>query len=139
MSRTMNAQRKNCITILLCIFASPMTALAGNAEITDVVVSSGANGYRFDVTIGHADTGWDHYADGWEVIAADGKVLGKRVLMHPHVDEQPFTRSLGNVVIPAGVDEVVIRAHTRVAGYGPMTVAVPLTQSVQTAQYDIVR
>ncbi|MEZ4559951.1 MAG: hypothetical protein R2854_26500 [Caldilineaceae bacterium] len=62
-----------------------------------------------------------------------------RVLLHPHVNEQPFTRSLGNVVIPADVDTVVVRAHTLVAGYGPVTVTVPLTQSVQSAQYDVAR
>ena len=52
-----------------------------------------ANG-RFDVTLSHPDTGWDHYADGWRVEDASGAVLGLRVLGHPHVTEQPFTRSL---------------------------------------------
>jgi hypothetical protein len=117
---------KNQIRILLCVSLFPATALAGDAEITKVDVSSGANGYRFDVTIRHADTGWDHYADGWEVIAPDGKVLGKRVLMHPHVNEQPFTRSLSGVMIPSGTSSVSIRAHDSVHGYNKKVYTVEL-------------
>lgn len=86
-----------------------------------------AGGYRFDVTLRHADTGWDHYADAWEVLGPDGTVLAKRVLLHPHVDEQPFTRSLAGVKIPAGIARVRIRAHDSVHGYGgrEMEVALP--------------
>ena len=80
--------------------------------------------WRFDVTLAYPDTGWEDYADGWHIATQDGDILGTRVLLHPHVDEQPFTRSLTNVAIPAGVDEVVIRAHTLVAGYAPVTVTV---------------
>jgi hypothetical protein len=47
----------------------------------------------------HGDTGWDDYADGWRIETPAGEVLGTRVLHHPHVEEQPFTRSLGGVEI----------------------------------------
>jgi hypothetical protein len=40
------------------------------------------------------------------------------VLYHPHEDEQPFTRSLAGVVIPAGVRQVKVRARDSVHGYG---------------------
>ncbi len=93
-----------------------------------VEVSGGrAQGYRFDVTLRHADSGWDHYADAWEVLAPDGGLLAKRVLVHPHVNEQPFTRSLGGVKVPAGIDRVRIRAHDSVHGYGgrEMEIALP--------------
>lgn len=66
----------------------------------------------------HADEGWDHDADRFEVLAPDGTVPGTRVLLHPHVEEQPFTRSLGDVTIPAGIESVRIRAHDSVHGYG---------------------
>ncbi|MEZ5853616.1 MAG: hypothetical protein R3D67_02305 [Hyphomicrobiaceae bacterium] len=71
--------------------------------------------------------GWHKYADKWEVRAPDGKVLGTRVLLHPHEDEQPFTRDLGGVAIPPGVTEVTVRAHDKVEGWGgaEMTVKVP--------------
>ncbi len=92
-------------------------AFAGQAEIVDVKVTNNQGSYRFDVTLRHDDTGWDHYADGWEVLLPSGEVLGKRVLGHPHVDEQPFTRSLSGVKIPQGTSSVSIRAHDSVHGY----------------------
>lgn len=93
----------------------------------DVEVARRADGtYRFDVTVAHADTGWDHYADAFEILAPNGEVLGIRKLLHPHVDEQPFTRSLPGVSIPDGVVEVVVRSHDSVHGYGGMMLEVDL-------------
>ena len=90
---------------------------AGQADILDVKVTATQDTYRFDVTLRHDDTGWSHYADGWEVLSPAGDSLGKRVLLHPHVDEQPFTRSLSGVRIPGGIKTVSIRAHDSVHGY----------------------
>lgn len=101
---------------------------AGEADVVGVKVSkTGERVYRFDVTVRHGDTGWDHYADRWEVLAPDGTVLGVRVLAHPHENEQPFTRSLSGVEIPAGMTEVRVRAGDSVHKFGDaeMTVAVP--------------
>ncbi len=62
------------------------------------------------VTIRHPDTGWEHYANEW-VIIADGKnQLAKRTLYHPHVNEQPFTRFSRDVAIPADVKRVTVQA-----------------------------
>lgn len=94
-------------------------ACAGEAEVVDARARQSADGsWRFEVTVSHADTGWDHYADLWEVLAPDGRVLGRRVLAHPHVNEQPFTRSLAGVAIPEGLDWVEIRARDTVHGWG---------------------
>lgn len=82
--------------------------------------------YRFDVTVRHPDTGWDHYADKWEVLAPDGRVLGTRILLHPHVEEQPFTRSLDRVRIPVDVRQVVVRAHDNVDGHGNVSQSVEI-------------
>ncbi len=112
--------------ILILCTAAPLTA--GEADVVAVTVSAQGDGtYRFDVTVRHADEGWDHYADGWEVLAPDGTPLGYRKLLHPHVDEQPFTRSLSAVVIPEEIDEVTVRAHDSVHEWGgvEMTVTVP--------------
>ena len=76
---------------------------------------NGDGTFDFNVTVRHADTGWDHYADRWDVLGPDGKVLGTRVLYHPHVNEQPFTRSQ-RVRIPPGVTAVSVRAHCKVDG-----------------------
>ncbi len=72
----------------------------------------------FKVTVKHADAGWKHYADAWEVLAPDGTVLGTRILYHPHDNEQPFTRSLSGVKIPPGVSEVTVRARDSMHGFG---------------------
>ena len=69
-------------------------AYAGGSDVVDVKVTGSGENFRFSVTVEHADEGWDHYADRWEVVSEDGKtVYGTRVLAHPHVNEQPFTRS----------------------------------------------
>lgn len=80
-----------------------------------------------DVTVRHADEGWQHYADHWQVLRPDGRILGTRVLLHPHDREQPFTRSLRGLKIPPEVMEVRVRAHDKVHGLGgaEVTIAVP--------------
>ncbi len=106
------------------ILGALLTALAGaavqagEASVVGATVVRTGDTYRFDVTVSHADEGWDHYADKWDVVAPDGAILGTRVLHHPHVQEQPFTRSLSGVSIPDGIDTVIIRAHDSVHEYG---------------------
>ena len=94
-------------------------AFAGEADVIDVRGTEQSPGtWRFDVTVRHDDAGWDHYADKWDVVAPDGTVLGTRVLLHPHDNEQPFTRSITGVAVPDDVDRVTVRAHDSVHGYG---------------------
>ena len=82
---------------------------------------------RFGVSVLHGDTGWDHYADQWDVLDENGNVLASRVLHHPHVGEQPFTRSLSGVKIPAGVKSVTLRAHDSEHEFGgkELTITLP--------------
>lgn len=68
------------------------------------------------VTLRHDDTGWDHYANQWQVLNPQGQVLATRTLHHPHVNEQPFTRSLSGVRIPSSMKTVLIRASDSVHG-----------------------
>ncbi|MGR3514818.1 MAG: hypothetical protein ACU0GG_18820 [Paracoccaceae bacterium] len=98
------------------LFATPV--LADDATIEAVDARNSGSAWTFSVTLLHADTGWDDYADGWRIVAEDGTELGLRVLYHPHVDEQPFTRSLGGVSIPEGVDTVYVEARTNTDGWG---------------------
>ena len=82
--------------------------LAGESDVTDVVVTDQGDGrFRFDVTVRHADEGWDHYADKWVVKGPDGTVYGERVLLHPHETEQPFTRSQTGIEIPDDAAETI--------------------------------
>ncbi|MEX0693575.1 MAG: hypothetical protein WD075_03935 [Rhodospirillales bacterium] len=102
-------------------------ALASEASVLDVVVVANEDGtYGFNVTISHNDEGWTHYANKWEVLTPEGKVIGTRTLFHPHVNEQPFMRTLGRVEIPIGVTEVTIRAYDTVSGPGSRTMTVQL-------------
>ena len=107
---------------------SPLPGLAGEADVEKVGIVKAADGrYRVDATLRHADEDWKHYADRWEVVAPDGTVLGRRTLFHPHVNEQPFTRSLSRIIIPRSVKRVTIRAHDKFHKFGgkEITVTVP--------------
>jgi hypothetical protein len=105
------------LTLLLAVGAH--RALAGEADVVEASASRTGDGtYSFSVTVRHDDTGWEHYANRWQVLAPDRSVLGERVLLHPHESEQPFTRSLTGVVIPPEIDEVIIRAGDSVHDFG---------------------
>jgi len=113
------------ITAGLC---TSLPAYADPPEIIDVSAKKSGMGWRFDVTLKHPDTGWDHYADGWEVLDGQGNQLGYRVLHHPHVNEQPFTRSLSSVMLPDGTREVFVRARCTEGSWTPEPVRVTLNR-----------
>ena len=95
------------------IFILPTAALADLAQVVGASYTPG----RLSVTLAHPDTGWDHYADAWEVLNLSGESLGVRELAHPHVEEQPFTRSLSVTLPGDGPWEVLIRARDSVHGW----------------------
>ena len=103
---------------VLFVLAFAALSYAGEADVIGVEVKKIGNyTYHFSVTVSHNDEGWEHYADKWEILAPDGRILGTRTLLHPHVDEQPFTRSGGPVPIEANTI-VLVRAHMHPLGYG---------------------
>ena len=114
--------------LLLGFYLVSSIAYANEVSIVKVVFIQSGNNWRVDTTLRHNDTGWDHYADEWRVLDASGKELGKRILYHPHEDEQPFTRSLTNLQIPAGVSVVYVEAHDKVDGWSKHKVKVDLGQ-----------
>jgi len=107
----------------------------GNADVLHVRAVQASDGtWTFHVTVAHPDTGWEDYADGWDVLTPAGTVLKPdpgspftRLLLHPHESEQPFTRSQSGIAIPPGVSQVRVRAHDLVDGYGGREVWVDLT------------
>ena len=101
------------IFLISLILSVPGLAHADLAQVLGASYSSG----RLSVTLAHPDTGWDHYADAWEVLSLDGESLGVRELAHPHVEEQPFTRSLSVDLPGDGPWEVLIRARDSVHGW----------------------
>jgi hypothetical protein len=113
---------------LILLLCCAVPAWAGLADVLGARIERAPDGsYRIAATVRHADSGWDHYADRWEVLGPRGQVIATRVLLHPHVHEQPFTRGLSHVHIPATWTWVKIRAHDRVHGYGgrEVTLSVP--------------
>lgn len=112
------------LSLFLGLLALP--AAAHEATVEGATFRRSGDNWTVSVTLSHAETGWDDYADGWRVEAPDGSVLGTRVLAHPHADEQPFTRSLGGVAIPAGLSEVRIRTRTTATDWSVQTTTVPL-------------
>ncbi|NDJ86779.1 MAG: hypothetical protein GYB66_12905 [Chloroflexi bacterium] len=124
----------------------PTMSGQGNADVEYVSARLQSDGtWTFSVTVRHPDTGWEDYADGWDVVLPDGTVLKPdpdspftRLLLHPHENEQPFTRSQGGIEIPDGVSQVTVRAHDLVDGWGGQTVTVDLTQSAGE-HFEVVR
>lgn len=104
-----------CATLL----GSAAIAHADGPVVEAVEAREQGGAWRFSVTLSHPDTGWDHYADGWEVIAPDGTRLGYRPLAHPHVNEQPFTRSQSGIEIPNGLETVLVRGRDNGGDWGP--------------------
>ncbi len=111
---------------------------AANADVTYVRAVQAADGsWTFHVTISHPDTGWEDYADGWDILLPDGSKLlvhegdvFTRLLAHPHVNEQPFTRSQSGIIIPEGIEFVIVRAHDLVDGFGGQEISVDLSMSI---------
>jgi len=125
----MNFIRFSRHLIMCLIIISLNYVQAGEADVLDAKISSkGGGSFRIDVTVKHADAGWDHYANRWDVLDVEGNLLGSRVLAHPHDNEQPFTRSL-TLNLPEGLRIVIIRAHDSVHGLGGVIIELALPDS----------
>lgn len=122
-------KRGATIFVFLTFFSPALQSHAGEADVVRVEITRRGGVYYFDVTLRHADTGWEHYADWWRVKTVGGKELARRTLAHPHVDEQPFTRGLGGVRIPGGVYIIIVEGHDLVHKYGGQTVKVDLSKT----------
>ncbi|MFN3169929.1 MAG: hypothetical protein ACE37E_04475 [Hyphomicrobiales bacterium] len=102
-------------------------AWAGEADVIAATATQDIRGtWTVSATILHADTGWEHYADRFDVLDYEGNLLGSRTLFHPHVDEQPFTRSLNALAIPDEVTTITVRSHDSVHELGGATVEITL-------------
>ena len=110
--------RANALATSLFVLTVFNTAEADNVRILAADFhNSGGDNWSVKVTLKHSDAGWDHYADNWRIVDDEGNILGDRVLLHPHVDEQPFTRGLGGIKVPEGITSVYIEAHDKVHGW----------------------
>ena len=123
---------------LLFVILLPGSVFADQAVIRQAEFEQNATSWTVSVTLRHADSGWDHYADGWRVVTAEGKVLGHRTLYHPHENEQPFTRSLSGIIIPVEVNTVFVEAHDKVHGWNKERLEINLQQA-QGERYRVQR
>lgn len=98
------------ILLTLCNANEPV------ADVIGVTVTGTSGAYRFAVTLKSDETGCAQYADWWEVLTQEGRLLYRRILVHSHPDTQPFTRSGGSVNIEPN-ETVFIRAHMNTVGY----------------------
>ena len=92
------------------------TPVNSKAKIISVTFSGTENNYNFSVGITSPDKGCEQFANWWEVITEDGSLIYRRILLHSHVDEQPFIRSGGPVKISKN-QTVIVRVHMNNTGY----------------------
>ncbi len=95
-------------------------------DVIDATAERVGDRWSFSATISSPYDTAERYADAWRVVAPDGTVLGVRELAHDHAAEQPFTRSLGAIAVPATVRIVTIEARDLVHGWGGATVDIDL-------------
>jgi hypothetical protein len=107
--------------LLVCV-APALGQTASQQKYPDVVGAKvtprGGDRFDFDVTVSSPYDTPQRYADAFRVVGAKGEVYGERKLLHDHAGEQPFTRDLYGVAIPAGVHSVVVEARDQRHGYG---------------------
>ncbi len=103
--------------IVALLAAGAAVATEPGADVLRVAATGKPGADSFGVTVKSPDRGCDGYANWWEVVSPDGRLLFRRVLMHSHPDEQPFTRPGGPVPISAE-ETVIVRAHFHPTGYG---------------------
>ena len=114
-----------CVALLALVYGGPV--VADEVDVVDVGIEAlGEERFRVNVALLHADTGWEHYANKWEVLDEAGTLLGTRELLHPHVNEQPFTRSL-TLTIPRTIRVITLKGYDLVHedGGATMTIDVP--------------
>jgi hypothetical protein len=103
------------------------------AQVTHVVATKKSDqSWCFATSIRHNDQGWEHFSDGWEVLDVEGNQLGFRILAHPHDNEQPFTRNLCDIKIPAAMSKVIVRAKCNKHGFGGKPFVVYLNNDQKT-------
>lgn len=125
-----NFRLRSAFFVIAILGLSSAYAGSEQQKYPDVVAvkvqSRGENRFDFDVTVSSPYDTPQRYADAFRVINVDGQPYGERKLLHDHASEQPFTRDLHGVVIPAGIRAVVVQARDQKFGYGGKTMQVIL-------------
>jgi len=121
-----------CCIAVLAVSCMTGTVQASEATVVAVEMTEQApQSWQVAVSVLHDDSGWEHYADKWRVVDEQGKLLAERTMLHPHVDEQPFTRSLDSVVISKAIGVVYIEVHDTQSAWASQRVELDLSQAKQ--------
>lgn len=126
--------RRILAVAVMGLFGFSLPVVADTPKVVNArIIKLSETSYEFQVTVQREDASWDHFADRWEIIGPGGRVLGTRVLLHPHIGERQFTRKLRGVTIPEGVEHVIVLVHDKVHGYGrEKLIALPTGKSRDT-------
>ena len=121
----------SCVGILGSWAVLGRLAQAAEQEFADVVDvrirARGTGTFDLDVTVSSPYDSPQRYADAFRATSEDGAVIyGVRLLLHDHAGEQPFTRDLYGVQIPAGVRRIRVQARDKTHGWGGTTRLVEL-------------
>ena len=118
------------VTIAMVGITSAQTRSSEGQKYPDVVdvkvKTRDGNRFDFDVTLSSPYDTPQRYADAIRITSVAGLVYAERVLLHDHADEQPFTRDLQGVSIPARVRAVAVQGRDQKFGYGGRTMRVGL-------------
>lgn len=110
------------LALALGVVVVVLPARAAEQLFPDVIAvqvqARGVDTFDFEVTVSSPYDTPQRYADAFRAMGNDGKVYGVRRLLHDHAGEQPFTRELYGVAIPASVRSVVIQGRDQRHGWG---------------------
>jgi hypothetical protein len=125
--------RRHLLKIVTTVGVSTTATLATAADtqkypdvLSARVRTSGSDVFDFDVTVSSPYDSPTRYADAFRARDKTGTVFGERILLHDHASEQPFTRDMYTVKIPASVKTVILEARDKAFGYGGKIVEVKL-------------
>ncbi len=110
---------KSLITAIILLNSSCL--FAGEVLVNcEKVLHRGGDLYTFYISVSHEDEGWEHYANRFELLNEEKQIFATRVLRHPHVNQQSFTRDI-TIMLKQPISEFIVRAHDSVHGYGSET------------------
>lgn len=123
------SQLTYCLTLSFLTFFQSIV-IANEVTINSIELIKNNSNWNINVTLKHKDSGWGHFANAWQIEDLDGNVLASRVLMHPHVDEQPFTRGLVGIRIPENLSTVIVKARDSQHGWSKHIIKIDLKNVV---------
>ena len=113
--------------LLALAFLVAGPTFASEASVLDATVEAEPGGtYAFTATVNHDDKGWTDYADRFDILTPEGKVIASRTIYSPHVGKMPVVRSIAHIDVPIGITQVIIQAHSSADGPGTRTVILKL-------------